>query len=143
MGAEFFHGQTDITIKDNRPAGLVTCHSRKTSGSDVTTDGRQLSLIAVYLQTNIDVLKDPSVPQPHDCKDETALKIFGSNVRRERVARLISQGKLAERAGLNVRTICRIESGQLNIRSETIQRLQQAIGCPLTRLIELNGRRAH
>lgn len=90
----------------------------------------------MHLSTN------PPLSQPHDPKDETALKIFGGNVRRERVARSISQQKLAALAGLHVGTICKIESGQLNVRWETIQRLRQAIGCPLCRLLEKTGKEA-
>jgi transcriptional regulator with XRE-family HTH domain len=72
--------------------------------------------------------------------EESALKILGGNVRRERVARSISQQKLALLTGLNARTICKIEAGKLNIRQETIQRLRQAIGCSLSRLVEGTGK---
>ena|ERR1700736_1037538 len=86
------------------------------------------------------VSRKPPLSQLDDRVDETALKIFGGNVRRERVARPISQEKLAALAGLNVRTIGKIEAGQLNVRWETIQRLRQAIGCPLRRLLEKTGK---
>jgi transcriptional regulator with XRE-family HTH domain len=88
----------------------------------------------------MDKLRNQPSSQIRGCEDETALKIFGGNVRRERVARLISQQKLALLTGLNARTICKIEAGELNIRLETIQRLRQAIGCSLSRLVEETGK---
>jgi len=51
------------------------------------------------------------------------------------VFRLISQEKLAALAALNVRTIARIEAGELNLRSETIERIQRAIGCSAKKLL--------
>jgi transcriptional regulator with XRE-family HTH domain len=80
------------------------------------------------------------VSQLRECDDKISLKIFGSNLRRERVGRSISQQKLALLAGLNVRTICKIEAGQLKIRWQTIQRLRQAIGCSLAQLVERTGK---
>jgi transcriptional regulator with XRE-family HTH domain len=71
-----------------------------------------------------------------------ALKTFGGNVRRERTFHRITQEKLAKLAQLNVRTIAKIEAGELNIRSETIGRIQQAIGCALSRLIDSNANRS-
>jgi transcriptional regulator with XRE-family HTH domain len=70
---------------------------------------------------------------------EKALKTFGGNVRRERTSHRISQEKLAKLAQLNVRTIAKIEAGELNIRSETIERIQRAIGCALSRLVDSNA----
>ena len=90
--------------------------------------------MVMHMSTNL------PLSQFRDCGDETALKILGGNVRRERVARSISQQKLALLTGLNARTICKIEAGELNIRWETIQRLRQAIGCSLSRLVEGTGK---
>jgi transcriptional regulator with XRE-family HTH domain len=84
--------------------------------------------------------RKPPVSQLRECDDEISLKIFGSNLRRERVARSISQQKLALLAGLNVRTICKIETGQLKIRWQTTQRLRQAVGCSLAQLFERTGK---
>lgn len=88
----------------------------------------------------MDNLRNQPSSQIRGCEDETALKIFGGNVRRERVARLMSQQKLALLSGLNARTICKIEAGQLNVRWNTTQRLRQAIGCSLSRLVEGTGK---
>ncbi len=57
------------------------------------------------------------------------LATFGANVRRERVARGITQEKLAELMEVNPRTIQKIEAGKLNILLTTIQRLQKALDC--------------
>jgi transcriptional regulator with XRE-family HTH domain len=50
-------------------------------------------------------------------KDATAqqLKLFGANLRRERLARDFTQERLAELADLNPRTLQKIEAGQTNI----------------------------
>ncbi|MCU0786411.1 MAG: helix-turn-helix domain-containing protein [Verrucomicrobia bacterium] len=55
--------------------------------------------------------------------------MFGANVRRERVARGITQERLAELVDINPRTVQKIEAGKLNILLTTIQRLQAALGC--------------
>jgi len=51
-------------------------------------------------------------------------------VRRERVARGLTQEKLAELMDVNSRTVQKIEAGKLNILLTTILRLQKALGCP-------------
>jgi transcriptional regulator with XRE-family HTH domain len=57
------------------------------------------------------------------------LAAFGANVCRERVARGLTQEKLAELIDVNSRTIQKIEAGKLNILLTTILRLQKALGC--------------
>ena len=57
------------------------------------------------------------------------IRAFGANLRRERVARQITQEKLAELADLNIRTLQKIEAGQTNILLTTAARLQKAVGC--------------
>lgn len=76
------------------------------------------------------------------CAQETAWKTFGANVRRERVARGLTQEGLAELCQLNVRTVAKIEAGELRLRETTVARLQEAIACPLARLIETSTRPA-
>jgi transcriptional regulator with XRE-family HTH domain len=66
---------------------------------------------------------------------EEILKKLGGNIRRERVMRFMSQDWIAAKAGLNVYTIAKIEAGELNVRSQTIERIRAAIGCPLSRLL--------
>ena len=58
------------------------------------------------------------------------LTAFGANLRRERVARGITQEKLAESVDLNIRTLQRIEAGETNILLTTAIRLQRALRCP-------------
>ena len=55
--------------------------------------------------------------------------MFGVNVRRERMARKITQEKLAEAVDLNIRTIQKIEAGHVNILLTTVHRLKKALGC--------------
>ncbi len=63
------------------------------------------------------------------------LRSFGANLRRARMARELTQEKVAERADLNLRTLQRIEAGQTNILVTTAARLRKAIGCPWAELI--------
>ena len=63
------------------------------------------------------------------------LRSFGGNLRRERMAREITQEQLAERADLNIRTLQRIEAGETNILLTTAARLRSAVGCKWTDLM--------
>jgi transcriptional regulator with XRE-family HTH domain len=64
------------------------------------------------------------------------LKAFGSNLRRERMAKKITQEKLAELVDLNIRTIQKIEAGDLNLLLTTVKRLRKALGCKWDDLLE-------
>lgn len=57
------------------------------------------------------------------------LSTFGANLRRERMARRVTQESLAEMADLNIRTLQKIEAGQTNILITTATRLRTALGC--------------
>jgi transcriptional regulator with XRE-family HTH domain len=70
-----------------------------------------------------------------DTRKTKLLKPFGLNLRRERVARQITQEKLAEASDLNVRTLQRIEAGKVNILLTTTMRLQKALGCEWNKLM--------
>ena len=63
------------------------------------------------------------------------LKHLGDNIRRERLAKAISQQRLAEIADLNIRNVQRIEAGELDILLTTIIRIRKALDCPLERLL--------
>ena len=63
-------------------------------------------------------------------------KRIGANIRRERVARCITQEKLAEAADLNPKTVQKIEAGTTNIFVTTAIRLQRAIKCPWEKLLD-------
>jgi len=62
---------------------------------------------------------------------------FGANIRRERSARNLTQEKLAELADLNIRTIQKIEAGELNVLITTAIRLQRALKCSWERLLPI------
>ena len=62
-------------------------------------------------------------------KQAAQIKSFGRNVRRERMAKKITQEKLAELVDLNIRTIQKIEAGHVNILLTTVLRLHKALGC--------------
>jgi transcriptional regulator with XRE-family HTH domain len=50
-------------------------------------------------------------------------------VRRERLARGLTQEELAEGAELAVRSLQKIEAGRINILITTARRLRRALGC--------------
>lgn len=60
---------------------------------------------------------------------------IGINLKVERVRRGLSQQELAERSGVSTNTIGKIERGQRSPRAVTLERLANAIGVPLARLI--------
>lgn len=66
------------------------------------------------------------------------LKGFGGNLRRVRVARGITQERLAERAELNLRTVQRIEAGEINVLVTTAMRLQKSIDCDWDELMDVD-----
>ena len=67
---------------------------------------------------------------PHDAKIHAQLKKFGANIRRERTAKGITQEKLAELVDLNIRSVQKIEAGQINVLVTTTMRIQNALDCP-------------
>ena len=65
------------------------------------------------------------------------MRTFGANVRRERTAKELTQEKLAELVDVNIRTIQKIEAGDINVLVTTAMRIQKALGCPWGRLMSL------
>jgi transcriptional regulator with XRE-family HTH domain len=63
------------------------------------------------------------------------LKQLGDNIRRERLAKAISQQRLAEIADLNIRNVQRIEAGELDVLLTTVVRLTKALDCSLERIV--------
>jgi transcriptional regulator with XRE-family HTH domain len=63
------------------------------------------------------------------------LKQLGDNIRRERLAKAISQQRLAEIADLNIRNVQRIEAGELDVLLTTVVRIRKALDCSLERLV--------
>lgn len=78
--------------------------------------------------------RNPDVLLTQSTAREKALRQLGGNVRRERTLRNISQGQLAELAGIHSRTVAKIEAGELNIKTDTLTRISRAIGCSASTL---------
>ena len=72
---------------------------------------------------------------PSDAKIQAQLKKFGASVRRERIAKGITQEKLAELIDLNIRSVQKIEAAQINVLVTTAMRIQKALDCPWGRLM--------
>lgn len=60
---------------------------------------------------------------------------LGANIRRERVLAAMKQERLAELAELNLRTVQKIEAGNINILITTVIRIRRALRCPCTKLL--------
>ena len=69
--------------------------------------------------------------------EKSKLRGFGANVRRERTRKGLTQEKLAELADLNIRTVQKIEAGNINILLTTVLRLQKSLGCPWEKLMDI------
>jgi transcriptional regulator with XRE-family HTH domain len=68
------------------------------------------------------------------------LERFGASIRRQRNARSLTQEKLAELADLNIRTVQKIEAGELNVLITTAIRLQSALKCTWDSLLPVARR---
>jgi transcriptional regulator with XRE-family HTH domain len=68
-------------------------------------------------------------------KEWKRIKVFGANVRRERVRRKLTQEALAERAEIATRNLQKIEAGEINILLTTAFRIQLGLRCPWKRLM--------
>lgn len=73
---------------------------------------------------------------PQSRAEQAALKRLGAAVRRERNAREMTQERLAELTGLHLRSLQKIEAGDINVLITTIQRIQKALDCPWPSLME-------
>lgn len=65
------------------------------------------------------------------------LKVYGANVRRERVRKGWTQEKLAEKAQIATRNLQKIEGGEINVLLTTAFRIQLALRCSWKRLMPL------
>ncbi|GEM_PF-1673326 len=61
--------------------------------------------------------------------EQKALRQFGAAVRRQRTTLNMTQERLAELTHLHLRTVQKIEAGELNILLTTIQRLHKTLDC--------------
>jgi transcriptional regulator with XRE-family HTH domain len=73
---------------------------------------------------------------PLTSKDWLDIKRFGANVRRERDARNLTQERLAELADLHLRSLQKIEAGEINLLLTTVLRIKRALKCPWTKLLD-------
>ncbi len=64
------------------------------------------------------------------------LRALGANIRRERMRQELTQERLAELVDLNIRSLQKIEAGQVNILVTTLARFQHALGVPWQRLMQ-------
>jgi transcriptional regulator with XRE-family HTH domain len=71
---------------------------------------------------------------PLSNKDWSDIKKFGANVRRERTARGLTQEKLAELADLHLRSLQKIEAGEINLLVTTVLRIKRALKCSWEKL---------
>lgn len=62
-------------------------------------------------------------------------RIFGQNVRRERNAIKMTQERLAEAIEVNIRTVQKIEHGDINVLMTTVVRIHRALRCAWDRLM--------
>jgi transcriptional regulator with XRE-family HTH domain len=68
---------------------------------------------------------------------QTPGQIIGANIRTVRTAGMFTRHELAERAGLSVQGIIRIEQGRsARPRRATIEKIAEALGVPVERLLE-------
>lgn len=73
-----------------------------------------------------------------EMEDKQILKIIGNNLRAERNRKNLSQEGLAEKAGLIMGHISKIENGNMNIRLTTLIALLKALNIPFDKLYDLN-----
>ena len=66
---------------------------------------------------------------------QAQLRAFGANVRRERATKEMTQEKLAELVDVNIRTIQKVEAGDINVLVTTVLRIRKALGCAWSRLM--------
>jgi transcriptional regulator with XRE-family HTH domain len=64
------------------------------------------------------------------------IKKFGANVRRERIAKNLTQEKFSELADLHLRSLQKIEAGRINLLLTTVLRIKRALKCPWARLLD-------
>jgi transcriptional regulator with XRE-family HTH domain len=67
-------------------------------------------------------------------RERLRIRVFGANVRRERVRRGLTQEQLAERAEIATRNLQEIEAGNTNLRYTTASRIRLSLHCSWQRL---------
>lgn len=77
-----------------------------------------------------------------DPKDRRACQDLGRRVREVRTDRGWTQEAAAERLGIDVRELQRIEAGRVNLTLHTLLRLTRALGTPIRDLFDPPSSRA-
>ena len=72
----------------------------------------------------------------HKIRDERLLKRFARNLKKARNARGISQEDLADKSGLALSQIARIETGRLNTSISTVYAILKALNAEANELFE-------
>jgi len=67
-------------------------------------------------------------------RERLRIRVFGANVRRERVRQGMTQEQLAERAEIATRNLQKVETGEINLLVTTAFRIQLGLRCPWHRL---------
>ena len=65
-----------------------------------------------------------------------ARQTFANNLRKLRLEKDLSQEKLANLAGLHRTYVGSVERGERNISIDNIEKLANALGCPVNKLLE-------
>jgi len=60
-------------------------------------------------------------------EDERLLKIFGFNIKVERMKRGWTQAQLAEKLNIHEKHVCKIETGKQNVTLKTLARIAQVL----------------
>jgi transcriptional regulator with XRE-family HTH domain len=77
-----------------------------------------------------------------DPKDRRACQDLGRRVREVRTGRGWTQEAAAERLGIDVRELQRIEAGRVNLTLHTLLRLARVLGAPVRELFDAPKSRA-
>jgi len=72
----------------------------------------------------------------HKIRDEKLLKRFAKNLKNARSARSMSQEDLADKSGLALSQIARIETGRLNTSISTVYAILKALNAEANELFE-------
>lgn len=73
----------------------------------------------------------PGRPHPYSPYAADAARLLGAQIRLARRERRWSQEDLAERAGINIRTVYKIEHGDLSVRLGSAFEVAALLGVPL------------
>lgn len=67
--------------------------------------------------------------------EQSTLKIIGSNVRKRRKLKGMTQEQLADLAGMSFSYLGKIERGEYNVKIQTLEKVAKALECSLAALL--------